>query len=115
MNCLPPRRPDLVPNFSEIRKVYSTFFAPGLDHLVETGPTRWFTLYGFDLLINDRSLLAQFMLYLTLISNTTHPSLPGGARPSKGGAEDQLTGQTGRGWGEGERDTRPGRGRCVGA
>ena len=34
---IPPLRPDLVPNFSEIRKVYDTFFAPGLDALIETG------------------------------------------------------------------------------
>lgn len=74
---LPPLRPDLVPNFSEIRKVYLTFFASGLDHLLETGSTRWFALNGFDLLTSDRSLLAQFMLYLTLISNTSHPSTSG--------------------------------------
>lgn len=74
---LPPLRPDLVPNFSEIRKVYLTFFASGLDHLIETGSTRWFANNGFDLLTSDRSLLAQFMLYLTLISNTSHPSASG--------------------------------------
>lgn len=74
---LPPLRPDLVPNFSEIRKVYLTFFASGLDHLLETGSSRWFAVKGFDLLTSDRSLLAQFMLYLTLISNTTPPSVCG--------------------------------------
>lgn len=67
---VPALRPDLVPNFSEIRKVYDTCFAPGLDHLLETGFTKWFALKGFDLLTSDRRLLAQFMLYLTLISNT---------------------------------------------
>lgn len=74
---LPPLRVDLVPNFSEIRKVYLTFFASGLDHLLETGSTRWFALKGFDLLTSDRSLLAQFMLYLTLISSTLPPLASG--------------------------------------
>lgn len=76
---VPALRHDLVPNFNEIRKVYDTFFAPGLDSLIETGSTKWFSLKGFDLLTNDRSLLAQFMLYLTLISNTNSadPSVAG--------------------------------------
>lgn len=67
---VPPLRHDLVPNFSEIQKVYDTFFAPGLDGLIESGPIRWFTFKGFGLLTGDRSLLAQFMLYLTLISGS---------------------------------------------
>lgn len=73
---VPPLRHDLVPNFSEIQKVYDTFFAPGLDGLIESGPLRWFTFKGFGLLTGDRSLLAQFMLYLTLISGSqsTDPS-----------------------------------------
>lgn len=71
---MPPLRTDLVPNYSEIRKVYDTFFAPGLDHLLETGSTRWFMLKGFDLLTSDRTLLAQFMMYLTLISSTPNAS-----------------------------------------
>lgn len=67
---VPPLRHDLVPNFSEIQKVYDTFFAPGLDGLIESGPMRWFSFKGFSLLTSDRSLLAQFMLYLTLISGS---------------------------------------------
>lgn len=76
---VPALRHDLVPNFNEIRKVYDTFFAPGLDNLIETGPSRWFANKGFGLLTSDRSLLAQFMLYLTLISNTVNadPSFVG--------------------------------------
>lgn len=78
---VPPLRHDLVPNFSEIRKVYDTFFAPGLDTLIETGPSKWFATKGFSLLTSDRSLLAQFMLYLTFISNTVNvdPSFAGTA------------------------------------
>lgn len=71
---VPPLRPDLVPNFSEIRKVYDTFFAPGLDTLLATGSTRWFALKGWNLLEHDRTLLAQFMIYLTYISNTPAPA-----------------------------------------
>ncbi|KAK5090949.1 hypothetical protein LTR05_001127 [Lithohypha guttulata] len=72
---VPALRHDLVPNFSEIQKVYDTFFAPGLDCLIESGPSRWFGTKGFHLLTSDRSLLAQFMLYLTLISNTINGDL----------------------------------------
>lgn len=61
---------NMVPNYAEIRKVYDTFFAPGLDQLIETGNTKWFASRGFDLLTNDRVLLSQFMLYLTLVSTT---------------------------------------------
>jgi len=71
---VPPLGPNLVPNFSEIRKVYDTFFAPGLDQLIETGSTKWFALKGWALLIYDRALLAQFMMYLTLISTTSNPA-----------------------------------------
>ena len=69
-----PLRPDLVPNFSEIRKVYNTFFAPGLDCLLETGSTRWFALKGWNLLEHDRTILAQFMMYLTFVSNASVPA-----------------------------------------
>lgn len=71
---VPPLGPNLVPNFSEIRKVYDTFFAPGLDQLIETGSTKWFALKGWALLMYDRALLAQFMMYLTLISTTPNPT-----------------------------------------
>lgn len=71
---MPPLGPNLVPNFSEIRKVYDTFFAPGLDQLIETGSTKWFALKGWALLMYDRALLAQFMMYLTLISTTPNLS-----------------------------------------
>jgi len=71
---VPPLGPNLVPNFSEIRKVYDTFFAPGLDQLIETGSTKWFALKGWALLMYDRTLLAQFMMYLTLISTYPNPS-----------------------------------------
>lgn len=76
---IPALRHDLVPNFSEIRKVYDTFFAPGLDSIIETGSMKWFALKGFDLLTSDRGLLAHFMMYLTLISNTPNadPSVTG--------------------------------------
>ncbi|KAK5092721.1 hypothetical protein LTR70_005283 [Exophiala xenobiotica] len=53
---VPPLGPNLVPNFSEIRKVYDTFFAPGLDQLIETGSTKWFALKGWALLITTPSL-----------------------------------------------------------
>lgn len=68
---VPPLPPTSNPNFIEIQKVYDSFFASGLDHLLETGPTHFYSTKGFALLASDRSLLAQFMLYLTLISNTT--------------------------------------------
>ncbi|KAJ9664221.1 hypothetical protein H2198_000439 [Neophaeococcomyces mojaviensis] len=86
---VPPLRPDLVPNFSEIRKVYDTFFAPGLDHVLETGYTKWFALKGFDLLTSDRSLLAQFMLYLTLISNTPNAGVSGPVAPEQAALASQ--------------------------
>lgn len=82
---VPPLGPNLVPNFSEIRKVYDTFFAPGLDQLIETGSTKWFALKGWALLMYDRTLLAQFMMYLTLISTTPNPtsSAPGMTLPEQ--------------------------------
>ncbi len=71
---VPPLGSNLVPNFTEIRKVYDTFFAPGLDQLIETGSTKWFALKGWGLLMYDRVLLAQFMMYLTLVSTTPNPT-----------------------------------------
>ena len=66
---VPPLRPGQVPNLEAIRKVYSTMFATGLDHFLETGPSNWFAQKGFDLLVADQALLAQFLLYLTMVSN----------------------------------------------
>ena len=66
---VPPIPPDSVPNLESIRKVYDIAFAPGLDRLLETGPSKWFTNQGFPLLCSDRTQLGNMLAYLTLVSN----------------------------------------------
>ena len=66
---VPPIPPDSVPNLDSIRKVYDIAFAPGLDRLLETGPSKWFGNQGFPLLCADRTQLGNILAYLTLVSN----------------------------------------------
>ena len=66
---VPPIPPDSVPNLESILKVYDIAFAPGLDRLLETGPSKWFAKKGFPLLCVDRTQLGNMLAYLTLVSN----------------------------------------------
>ncbi|KAJ9606566.1 hypothetical protein H2200_008574 [Cladophialophora chaetospira] len=66
---VPPIPPDSVPNLESIRKVYDIAFAPGLDRLLETGQSKWFSHQGFPLLCADRTQLGYMLAYLTLVSN----------------------------------------------
>ncbi|EXJ85057.1 hypothetical protein A1O3_05732 [Capronia epimyces CBS 606.96] len=66
---VPPIPPDSVPNLESIRQVYDIAFAPGLDKLLESGPTRWFSRQGFPLLCANRTQLGNMLAYLTLVSN----------------------------------------------
>lgn len=66
---IPPIPPDSVPNLESIRKVYDIAFAPGLDSLLESGPSKWFAREGFPLLCADRGQLGNMLAYLTLVSN----------------------------------------------
>lgn len=65
---IPPIPPDSIPNEDEIRKWYHANFAPSLDKLLDSGPTKWFTNKGFKLLFNDRNRLGSVLAYLTLVS-----------------------------------------------
>lgn len=73
---VPPLPPDSTPNLESIQQVYDIAFAPGLDKFLETGTLPWFTHHGFSHLVADRGLLAQFLLYLTIISNNHNPNQP---------------------------------------
>lgn len=66
---IPPIPPDSVPNLESIRRVYDIAFGPGLDKLLESGPTKWFAREGFPLLCADRTQLGNMLAYLTLVSN----------------------------------------------
>lgn len=62
---------DSVPNLEPIRKVYDIAFAPGLDKLLDSGSSKWYTRHGFRILSSDRHLLGLMLAYLTLVGNNS--------------------------------------------
>ena len=62
---LPPLPAD-PPNKDALRILFSTAFATGLDNFLEI---RWYSQHGFEALLSDRELLAQFLAYVTFTQN----------------------------------------------
>lgn len=59
----PPPTPSAGPiNYDEIKNIYNTVYAPGIDKFLETS---WFRLKGIDHLLKDRLLCEQFTILIS--------------------------------------------------
>ena len=72
INGVPPPPPPAsvgTINYEEIKTVYNTVYAPGIDKFLETS---WFRLKGMDHLLRDRLLCEQFSVLLSRFAIETH-------------------------------------------